>query len=142
MKKFKRLLRKYDSIDCLDIFLILIIVLNLILLILFIFTGISENPIEVNEYTKSVEIVDIKVESNSIPIVQSIGKNIITTYQDSTDYIIIVRDNNHKKYEIDNETLFYKYNNRIGEIVTGVFKEKIYKDNKKDIDLIDIKDKE
>lgn len=148
MKKFKRLLRKYD-IDCLDIFLILILVILLLSLILFIFVGISENfgspfdnPIEINEYTESIEIVDIKVEHNSIPIIQMVGKIPITTYQNSSDYIVIVRDSNHKKYEINDETLFYKYNTRIGEIVTGVFKEKIYKDNKKVIDLIDIKDKE
>ena len=80
MKKFKRLLRKYDSIDCLYIFLISL--LNLFLIFL-IYVGIFnpfDSPIEVNEYTESIEIVDIKVESNSIPIVQSIGKNIITTY--------------------------------------------------------------
>lgn len=143
MKKFKKLLRKYD-IDIIELFLISLLILILSVLIFLIYVGIFnpfDNPIEVNEYTESVEIVDIKVEHNSIPIIQMVGKNTITTYQNSSDYIVIVRDSNHKKYEIDNETLFYKYSNRIGEIVNGVFKEKIYKDNKKVIDLIDIKDK-
>lgn len=144
MKKFKKLLRKYD-IDIIELFLICLLILILSVLIFLIYVGIFnpfDNPIEVNEYTESVEIVDIKVEHNSIPIIQMVGKNTITTYQNSSDYIVIVRDSNHKKYEIDNETLFHKYSNRIGEIVNGVFKEKIYKDNKKVIDLIDIKDKE
>ena len=144
MKKFKKLLRKYD-IDIIELFLISLLILILSVLIFLIYVGMFnpfDNPIEVNEYTESVEIVDIKVEHNSIPIIQMVGKNTITTYQNSSDYIVIVRDSNHKKYEIDNETLFHKYSNRIGEIVNGVFKEKIYKDNKKVIDLIDIKDKE
>lgn len=144
MKKFKRLLRKYD-ISSAELFLISLLILILSVLIFLIYVGIFnpfDSPIEVNEYTESIEIVDIKVEHNSIPIIQMVGKIPITTYQNSSDYIVIVRDSNHKKYEINDETLFYKYNTRIGEIVTGVFKEKIYKDNKKVIDLIDIKDKE
>lgn len=44
MKKFKRLLRKYD-IDCSYLILILILVILLLSLILFIFVGISENLI-------------------------------------------------------------------------------------------------
>lgn len=144
MKKFKRLLRKYD-ISSAELFLISLLILILSVLIFLIYVGIFnpfDSPIEVNEYTESIEIVDIKVEHTSIPIIQMVGKIPITTYQNSSDYIVIVRDSNHKKYEINDETLFYKYNTRIGEIVTGVFKEKIYKDNKKVIDLIDIKDKE
>lgn len=147
MKKFKRLLRKYyiSSEELLELFLISLLILILSVLIFLIYVGIFnpfDSPIEVNEYTESIEIVDIKVEHNSIPIIQMVGKIPVTTYQNSLDYIVIVRDSNHKKYEINDETLFYKYNTRIGEIVTGVFKEKIYKDNKKVIDLIDIKDKE
>lgn len=147
MKKFKRLLRKYyiSSEELLELFLISLLILILSVLIFLIYVGIFnpfDSPIEVNEYTESIEIVDIKVEHNSIPIIQMVGKIPVTTYQNSSDYILIVRDSNHKKYEINDETLFYKYNTRIGEIVTGVFKEKIYKDNKKVIDLIDIKDKE
>lgn len=144
MKKFKKLLRKYD-ISSAELFLISLLILILSVLIFLIYVGIFnpfDSPIEVNEYTESIEIVDIKVEHNSIPIIQMVGKIPITTYQNSSDYIVIVRDSNHKKYEINDETLFYKYNTRIGEIVTGVFKEKIYKDNKKVIDLIDIIDKE
>lgn len=144
MKKFKRLLRKYDIFSA-ELFLISLLILILSVLIFLIYVGIFnpfDSPIEVNEYTENVEIVDIKVEHNSIPIIQMVGKIPITTYQNSLDYIVIVRDSNHKKYEINDETLFYKYNTRIGEIVTGVFKEKIYKDNKKVIDLIGIKDKE
>lgn len=147
MKKIKRLLRKYDifSAELAELFLISLLILILSVLIFLIYVGIFnpfDSPIEVNEYTESIEIVDIKVEHNSIPIIQMVGKVPITTYQNSSDYIVIVRDSNHKKYEINNESLFYKYNNRIGEIVKGVFKEKIYKDNKKVIDLIDIIDKE
>lgn len=139
MKKF---FKKHD-IDENDIG-IFICIFSLLLLLLFLASILIKESnvfnviIETNEYSKNVEIIDIKAENTTTPISQVVGKSVVTTFINDIEYSVIVIDSDNKKYEIKDKSLFEKYKTKIGLTVIGIFKEVKYKNNEKDINLIDL----
>lgn len=101
----------------------------------FIFINIPE-CIETNTSNVQVQIIDKYYQPESTgPWI--IGKNIISAhYHYPAKYIIVVRYND-KKYQIDNEDLYYKYKDMIGEYITCVLETKYYNDGTTKETIID-----
>ena len=101
-----------------------------------LFTNIPE-CIETNTSNVQVQIIDKYYQPESTaPLI--IGKRVIHAhYHYPAKYIIVVRYND-KKYQIDNEELYYKYRDMIGEYITCTLETKYYNDGTVKETIIDL----